>query len=157
MPIFMRLVRAAMALAMVSGAASTERSGATCSSASHIASSPHSSAASTSAKPSANAAASLWPGARWNSWNMPNSIGRPLPAGLVRTERRAAPRGWLELRQYRHVVRGPRLAAFGAVGRGDGEALGERGRQQDMVDAEPEIALPRAGLIVPERVDRPVR
>ena len=40
MPIFIRLVRAAIAVASISGAASTERSGAVCSSASHITSRP---------------------------------------------------------------------------------------------------------------------
>ncbi|HEY3908370.1 MAG TPA: hypothetical protein VGM07_00600 [Stellaceae bacterium] len=54
-PIRMRLVRAAMALAMVNGAAQTDRSGATWISASHIASSPHRSAASIWANDSAKA------------------------------------------------------------------------------------------------------
>ena len=40
MPIFMRLVRVAIALAMFKGAASTDRSGAVCSSASHMTSRP---------------------------------------------------------------------------------------------------------------------
>src|SRR5581483_7178686 len=72
-PIFMRLVRAAIALARVSGAEHTERSGATWISASHIASSPNRSAASTCSNETANASSSLIPAVRWNSWNMPNS------------------------------------------------------------------------------------
>ncbi len=39
-PIFIRLVRAAIAVASTNGAASTERSGAVCSSASHMTSRP---------------------------------------------------------------------------------------------------------------------
>ena len=49
----------AMALAMLSGAARTERSGAVCNSASHITSNPAVSAASTSSNDSVNALASL--------------------------------------------------------------------------------------------------
>jgi hypothetical protein len=60
-PILMFLVRAAMAAAIVSGTAHTERSGATWISASHIASSPHFSAASTCANDSAKAASWLVP------------------------------------------------------------------------------------------------
>jgi hypothetical protein len=72
-PIFIRLVRAAIALAILSGADSTERSGAIWISASHIASSPQRSAASTCSNEVANACSSLIPAGRWNSWNMPNS------------------------------------------------------------------------------------
>ena len=61
-PIFMRLVRWAMAAARISGEASTERSGAKCSSASHMASSPQRSAASTCSKDCLNASAALAPG-----------------------------------------------------------------------------------------------
>jgi hypothetical protein len=63
-PIFMRVVRSAIAAARISGEASTERSGLKCSSASHIASRPIRSAASTWAKESAKAWASLLPGSR---------------------------------------------------------------------------------------------
>ena len=47
MPTFMRFVRVAIALAMFNGAASTERSGAQCNSASHMTSRPARSASST--------------------------------------------------------------------------------------------------------------
>src|SRR5579872_421938 len=74
MPILIRLVRAATALATVIGAEITERSGAPCNSASQIASRPHSSAASTSAIAWSKAAASPTPATGGNSWKMPNSI-----------------------------------------------------------------------------------
>ncbi len=53
-----------MALATFNGAASTERSGALCNSASHITSSPDRSAASTCSNDVAKASASVWPGIR---------------------------------------------------------------------------------------------
>ncbi|MND07995.1 hypothetical protein D3C83_303430 [compost metagenome] len=59
MPIFMRDVRAAMALAIASGADATDRVGLMCSSASHMQSSPHLSAASTCSNDSAKARSSL--------------------------------------------------------------------------------------------------
>src|SRR5579875_1621767 len=75
-------VRAAMAVATLSGADSTERCESTYNSANHIASRPQRSAASTSANASANDSASERPALDWNSWNMPNSIGASsLPAG----------------------------------------------------------------------------
>ena len=61
-PIFMRRVRWATAAARISGEAATERSGAKCSSASHMASSPQRSAASTWAKELAKDCAALAPG-----------------------------------------------------------------------------------------------
>src|SRR5262245_56978245 len=70
----MRLVRVAMADARIIGEDSTERSGAKCSSASHMASSPQVSAASIWANELANDCAGFSPGNAWNSWNMPNSI-----------------------------------------------------------------------------------
>ena len=42
-------------------------------------------------------------------------------------------------------------------GRGGDQALGQGGRQQGVVDAQAQVALPRAGLVVPERIDRAVR
>ena len=64
MPIFIRLVRIAIALAMLSGAARTERSGALCSSASHMTSRPAASAWSTCSNDSEKASASVCPGRR---------------------------------------------------------------------------------------------
>ena len=63
-PILIRLVRAAMAAAKVSGAEQTERSGATWISASHIASSPQRSAASTCSKEIVKASSSVIPAVR---------------------------------------------------------------------------------------------
>jgi hypothetical protein len=78
-PIFIRLVRAAIAAAMVSGAASTERVGAAWSSASHITSRPQRSAASTCSNDWSKAVVWLSPVVQGNSWNMPNSMGCILP------------------------------------------------------------------------------
>ena len=61
-PIFMRSVRWAMVAAIIIGDDSTERSGAKCSSASHMASRPHSSAASTWASELAKDCAAVSPG-----------------------------------------------------------------------------------------------
>ena len=74
MPILIRLVRAAIALAMLSGADNSERRGSKCSSASHITSSPSRSAASTWSIASSKASLSDRPGSDGNSWNMPNSM-----------------------------------------------------------------------------------
>jgi hypothetical protein len=60
----MRFVRAAIALAKVSGAEHTERSGATWISASHMASSPKRSAASTCANEVVKASSSVTPAVR---------------------------------------------------------------------------------------------
>ena len=67
MPILMRRVRAAIALAMLSGADNTERRGSKWSSASHITSSPSRSAASTCSIASSKASLSLPPGSEGNS------------------------------------------------------------------------------------------
>jgi hypothetical protein len=74
----MRRVRAAIALATVSGADSSERLGFMWISASHTTSRPHSSAASTCAKDCANASACDCERVDRNSWKMPNSILMPL-------------------------------------------------------------------------------
>src|SRR5438309_588670 len=78
MPIFTVLVRAAMALATIIGADITERSGAPCNSASHTASRPYRSAASTSASAWSNAADSPLSATGGNSMKLPNSIAKYL-------------------------------------------------------------------------------
>ena len=67
MPIFIRLVRAAMALAIASGADRWVRSGAKWISASHMTSRPQRSAPSTCAIASSKASVSLRPGSEGNS------------------------------------------------------------------------------------------
>jgi hypothetical protein len=62
-PIFIRLVRAAIAVATLSGSDNTNRVGAACSSARHMTSSPQRSAASTCSKERSNASVSLLGGA----------------------------------------------------------------------------------------------
>src|SRR5713226_2022721 len=86
MPILIVLVRAAIALATIIGADSTERSGAPCNSASHTASRPTRSAVSTSASAWSKAALSA-PLAPWlviggNSMKLPNSIAADLQEKL---------------------------------------------------------------------------
>jgi hypothetical protein len=84
----MRRVRAAMALATLSGADSNERCGSKCNSASHITSSPRRSPASTCSMASSKASLSLLPGSDGNSWNMPNSMTLPCQ---VAPKRRRSP------------------------------------------------------------------
>jgi hypothetical protein len=67
MPILMRRVRAAIALAMLSGADNSDRRGSKWSSANHITSSPSRSAASTCSIASSKASLSLRPGRDGNS------------------------------------------------------------------------------------------
>ena len=62
-----------------------------------------------------------------------------------------------QLGEHRHVVGRLRTVAFHPVRRGRDQTLGHVGRQQDVVDAQPAIARPRPGLVVPERVGGPVR
>ena len=74
MPILMRLVRAAMADATVSGAETSARVGFIWISASHTASRPHASAAAICSNNSAKAAGCETDRVDQNSWKMPNSI-----------------------------------------------------------------------------------
>ena len=70
----LRQFNAGLAYELWSGDESTERPGSKCSSASHIASSPQRSAASTCSNASAKASPSVRPGRAGNWWNMPNSM-----------------------------------------------------------------------------------
>src|SRR5271165_142194 len=78
--------------------------------------------------------------------------GKP-SVGTPRAFRQSAPTG-AELDHYGHMVRGLVLGAGGALGDRRDQPLGQVRRQQRVVDAQAHVALPGAGLVVPERVQR---
>ena len=62
-----------------------------------------------------------------------------------------------EFDDHRDVIGGLLLGAFFPVRIGGDQPLRQRGRQQGMVDAQAQVALPGAGLVVPEGLGRVVR